>query len=93
MSMFDNLDVVEVEKHPPRFDVIYGPDGIRLDYHFCREWDGEEGGCYGTNPNHGFSFDEAKEVIVSHYKNLVLGWETKTLEQWEKDNSNIPSAP
>ncbi len=60
-----------------RFDVIYGGEdwwrGPYMEHHFCREWDEEHGGCYGTNPHHGFSFEQAKQFIIAW-------WEEQTEE-------------
>lgn len=50
-----------------RFDVEYKGNGASLDYHFCREWD-EDGGCYGTNENHGLSFEDACEEIAQWHE-------------------------
>ena len=65
----------------PRFDVIFERDGVRLDYHFCREWD-DKGGCYGTDPNHGYTFDEAKKEVADYYRKLAEYWDDLTLEEW-----------
>lgn len=65
-----------------RFDVIYDKNGCYLDYHFCREFD-DEGGCYGTRDDHGFSFDEAREHIVDWYKQQVEKWKSATLEDFK----------
>lgn len=66
----------------PRFDVIYSETGISIDYHFCREWD-ENGGCYGTNPNHGFTFEEAKKAVVDYYQQKMEEAQNLTLAEWE----------
>ena len=47
-----------------KYDVIYDKNGIHLDYHFCREFDENMDGCFGTNEDHGFSFEEAKEEVA-----------------------------
>lgn len=74
----------------PRFDIIYDQDGAHIDYHFCRVWD-QDGGCYGTNPDHGFLFREACDIVALHYTNqeivhsiVVNYWKTVTLEEWEE---------
>jgi hypothetical protein len=69
------------------YDVSYGPDGIGIDCHFCREWTlntatGEWDGCYGTDPNHGYSFDEARALIVLWHRGEVDKWEKMTEEKW-----------
>ncbi len=67
----------------PRFDVIYDANGVHLDYHFCREWVGDEG-CYGTNPTHGSSFEEAREMVATWHDEEATRVRATTLEQWEK---------
>lgn len=52
-----------------KYDVYYPSNGIpRPEPHFCREFDmDEEGnfvGCYGTNMNHGMTFEEAKQEVI-----------------------------
>ncbi|MEM7663813.1 MAG: hypothetical protein AAF292_16340 [Pseudomonadota bacterium] len=47
-----------------RFDIVWDEDGPRIEPHFCREWDDEHGGCYGTNPNHGYTREEAEREIA-----------------------------
>lgn len=69
------------DKQEPRFDV-YLRDGCSLSYHFCREWDNDEG-CYGTNPNHGYSFEEAKQEIVRFYERQAAYWQKITPDEWE----------
>ena len=65
-----------------KYDVHYHADSyVDVDFHFCREWDGD-GGCYGTNPNHGFSFEDAKRHIIQHYKKYMQYWEEMTEETW-----------
>lgn len=70
----------------PRFDVIYDEHGVHVDYHFCRDWEpdknGEMEGCYGTNPNHGFTFDEAKQHVVDYHKMQAEEWARKTYDEW-----------
>jgi len=65
-----------------RYDVTYRDGEPMLDYHFCREWDGDKG-CYGTNPDHGFTFEEAREVAAAHYRQEVERWSKMTEEEWE----------
>ncbi len=55
------------------YDVIYDSErccGPYLEPHFCREWENGEG-CYGTNPNHGFSFEDAKREIIKFWENAT----------------------
>lgn len=69
----------------PRFDVHYYADSsVDIDFHFCREW-----GCGGTNPNHGFSFNGARDHIVHHYEKLADHWRTMTYEKWREDNGRL----
>lgn len=56
-----------------RFDVIYRDGSALIDHHFCREWD-EEGGCYGTNPEHGLSFDDACDQVADWYASQADQW-------------------
>lgn len=63
-----------------RFDVVYAQHGVELEDHFCREY-----GCFGTNPDHGFTFDEAKNEVANHYANLATYWRDMTFEYWRKN--------
>jgi hypothetical protein len=67
----------------PRFDVSYGKDDARLDYHFCREWD-DDGGCYGSNPSHGLAFDDAKEIVAQYYEARARAWRELTLAEFKR---------
>jgi hypothetical protein len=67
-----------------RFDVIYEGDQVHIQPHFCREWDGDVG-CYGTNANHGYTFDEVKESIAQHYEDTAKYWRDLTPEEWERN--------
>lgn len=60
-----------------RFDVIYTAHGVTLEPHFCREWD-ESGGCYGTNPDHGYALDEAREQIARWHEAQAQHWRDGT---------------
>jgi len=62
-----------------RFDVIYS---CTIEPHFCRSWD-EEGGCYGTNPNHGVSFEEACNEVAEFYAELSKQWKNRTHHECE----------
>lgn len=64
-----------------RFDVIYKGNDVSIDYHFCRGWDGDRG-CYGTNPDHGLTFDDARREVANHYRGLTASWDEITYEQW-----------
>ena len=71
----------KIKEADARLDVCYGPHGISLDFHFCREWD-ESGGCYGTNKNHGFTFAEAKQEVIAHLKSEIEWWEQLSFKKW-----------
>lgn len=60
-----------------RFDVCYHSGGCTIEPHFCRQWD-EDGGCYGTNPNHGYSFDEACDQVASYHEQQAKEWRERT---------------
>lgn len=60
-----------------KFDVHYHDGGISIDAHFCREWTAD-GGCYGTNPDHGFTFDEACDQVAEYYERLAKGWRDRS---------------
>lgn len=45
------------------FDIHWRIDGPQIEYHFCREW-----GCYGSNPDHGFTLDDAIEEVASYFE-------------------------
>ncbi|MBZ9807721.1 hypothetical protein [Mesorhizobium sp. ESP-6-2] len=57
----------------PRFDIEYVGDGATISAHYCREWD-ENGGCYGTNPDHGYSFEEACDHVAQWYEQQAKLW-------------------
>lgn len=67
-----------------RFDVTYREHGPTLDYHFCREWDGD-GGCYGTNPDHGLTFAQAKAEIVAWHEHQAKRWRGMSLKAWRSE--------
>jgi hypothetical protein len=73
----------------PRFDVIY--DGLNnlphIDYHFCREFDGDQG-CFGTSPHHGCSYEEAKQEIINHLITLTEQWRNRSLKDWLRENES-----
>ena len=63
-----------------KFDVTFAGTGVSIGYHFCREED-----CHGTNDTHGYSFDEAKKVVV-HYLERELGiWRGLSPERWRRN--------
>ena len=71
-------------KRPNRYDVSYGPgDQASIDYHFCREFGGPgDRACFGTNPDHGYTFEEAKERVAAYYEAQVAYWRDMTEAQW-----------
>ena len=60
-----------------RYDVAYHENHTTIQEHFCREWD-ESGGCYGTNPNHGYSYDEACDEVAAWYEEQAKHWRDRT---------------
>lgn len=64
-----------------RFDVLYGEHGPRLDFHFCRDWD-DDGGCYGTNLNHGVAWEKAREEIAKWHEQQAQYWRKLTFDEW-----------
>ena len=56
-----------------RFDVCYHKDHATIEPHFCRQWD-EDGGCYGTNPEHGLSFEEACDQVAEYHEREAKLW-------------------
>lgn len=70
------------EQSAARYDVIYGPSesDCRIEPHFCREWEGDLG-CYGSNPDHGFTWEDARQHVVDFYTAMATLWQTRT-EDW-----------
>lgn len=64
-----------------RFDVLYHSGSVTIDYHFCRSWDGDNG-CYGTNPNHGRSWEEAKKEVADWHREQAKRWDAMSFEDW-----------
>ena len=62
-----------------RFDVIFKGSETSIDYHFCRDPD-----CFGTNEDHGYSFDEAKEVVVRELEMKLKLWRAMSFEAWRR---------
>lgn len=46
-----------------KYDVIYGPDTVSIEPHFCREW-----GCFGSNPEHGYTLEEAADKCAEYHE-------------------------
>ena len=64
-----------------RFDVVFSEGSVWIDYHFCREND-----CFGADETHGYSFDKAKEVVVSHLEKRVEIWRNTSFESWRRNS-------
>lgn len=65
-----------------RFDVVHDQHGCHIDHHFCRQWDGDVG-CYGTNPEHGMSFEQARDHVREWHRQQAEIWSKLTLKEWE----------
>jgi hypothetical protein len=61
-----------------RYDVVYHTHHVSIEPHFCREWEDEHGGCYGTNVYHGLTLDEACSIVADWYENRAKEWREKT---------------
>jgi hypothetical protein len=59
-----------------RFDIAYHAEHATIEPHFCRSWD-DEGGCYGTNPDHGYSFEEACDQVATWYEQQAAQWRSR----------------
>lgn len=59
-----------------RYDIIWDPFP-HIDFHFCRA-----NSCYGTNLEHGFTFERAKEDIINYYKSMIEYWENISEKEW-----------
>ena len=53
-----------------KFDICYHENHVTIEPHFCREWD-ENGGCYGTNLDHGFTLQEAIDLAVEYHERQI----------------------
>ena len=59
-----------------RWDIIWN-GSPNIERHYCREWDAD-GGCYGTNPNHGFSYNDACLRIADWHEQQAQYWREKS---------------
>lgn len=61
------------------YDITYGPgpNDVDITAHFCREWEGDKG-CYGTNPDHGFTWEEAREEVAAWFDAQAAYWRSRT---------------
>jgi len=66
-----------------RFDVVYHENRATIEGHFCREWDADGNGCYGTNPDHGYGFDEACDQVAEWYEQQAKLWRARTHHEAE----------
>lgn len=60
-----------------RYDVVYSSEGCTITPHYCREWD-NDGGCYGMNPDHGMSFDDACDQVAQWHEVQAKSWRNRT---------------
>lgn len=65
-----------------RYDLSFRDDRMTIEPHFCRDWD-ESGGCYGTNPDHGYSFDEACDQVAGWHEQQAKLWRDRTHHEAE----------
>ena len=66
------------------WSVIWKQDGPDLEPHFCREY-----GCYGTDPDHGMTMEEAVNEIASWYEAQAKSWRDGTHETLKYYNEEI----
>lgn len=62
----------------PRWDIEF-KEWPTVEPHFCREWDEDEG-CYGTNPNHGYSWVEACRGIATELRRMAEVWDRREID-------------
>ena len=66
-----------------RYDIIYGGSAPYIEHHFCREMDSEfSQGCFGTNPEHGFTWAQAVAEIIRWHRMQVQLWLDSTEEEY-----------
>ena len=64
-----------------RFDVIFEGSKVSIDYHFCR------GVVLGEmNDTHGYSFREAKKIVVQHLEAELQVWRVMSFKEWRRAN-------
>lgn len=58
-----------------RYDMVYERYGVYLEPHFCREWSvdsaGEMVGCYGTDPDHGYTWEDGKQELIDWHQKQI----------------------
>ena len=68
------------------YDIVYGgpfyAPTCHIAPHHCREWDENGNGCYGTNPDHGYTWEQAKAELVTWHKQQAEEWETMTEDKY-----------
>lgn len=80
------------------YDISYRDTGMDIEPHFCRCWDEDEG-CYGTNPEHGYTWAEAVQQIAWQLRERAAWWEARTEAEHfpsvDEDDADaaIPEAP
>ena len=70
-----------------RYDIVHDGRGApRPEPHFCRTFemaaDGEEVGCYGTNPNHGYTWEEVCREMAVWHRSQAEDWESGPMEPY-----------
>jgi len=60
-----------------RYDVVCGNHVCFIEYHFCRDMD-----CFGNNPNHGFTWEEAKQKAIEFYQSQVDYFKNVTEDEY-----------
>ena len=62
-----------------RYDIIYDKyDRCYPEPHFCREMD-----CFGYNPDHGFTWEQARKEVAKYYLDMADDWETMPENKYE----------
>ena len=67
-------------------------ENTNIEFHYCRSFDynpvkNDWVGCYGTNPNHGTSFEEARDELVKFCKiqyDFEKDYDDKIADEWKK---------
>ncbi len=49
---------------------------------------GEEHGCYGTNPHHGYTWEEAKAIIADWHDTEAKRWREMKHTDWDTYESS-----
>lgn len=71
-----------------RYDVIYSQFGVYIQPHFCREFsvdeNGKLNGCFGMNPEHGYTFEAAKQQVIDSLLLEIEFWEKVTEKEYNE---------